>query len=451
MEQSDITYKILTADKIERTNLTAVPIHLPVVDPFKRIKYTQDGKASLISHEPEGEILKIFETAAEKLKQREYKEILGLYKLALELDPNYFKTWTNLGHTYYLLGDFDQAEQHLSKAVRLNDIGYHERLFLADTYLAKGQKQKALNEITYAYMLNKNNPVVRICLQRILEENNLRIRPDRFTFPFQIMSESSTQCKILFEGTAAGDWMAMANCLACWQMEPSFRRLIEDKEKGLNALLTMYKEAILNQVVVTTSKIDDKQSICPKEQLLYSATTDHFLNAMLFWEILGSEHPSLLLLLPKEEKARIIEYIKKYVYEGTSTDRCNLEEQGPQEYRDEGFSLKHPTYITINKETPVEDFNIYTFVHKRKTFLSAYVGNQPSFTAGGHVETGVSANGLAVQRISTKEKDGTIRTQVLISFSENQDWPMFMHFWYQNLPANLEGIAEEIIASVREQ
>ena len=52
MEQSDITYAILTADKIERTNLTAVPIPLPFIDPFIRIKYTEDGKASLITHDP---------------------------------------------------------------------------------------------------------------------------------------------------------------------------------------------------------------------------------------------------------------------------------------------------------------------------------------------------------------------------------------------------------------
>ncbi|MHC4099160.1 MAG: tetratricopeptide repeat protein [Planctomycetota bacterium] len=315
IEQSDITYTVSITDKIERTNLTAVPTPPPLVDPRVRIKYTEDGDTSLSIDSPEGEILKIFEKAGEKLKQKEYKEVAGLYKLALERDPKYFKTWTNLGHTYYLMGDYDRAEQYLSKAVQLNDIGYQERLFLADTYLAKGQKQKALNEITHAYMLNKHNFVVKLSLKQILKENNLRIRKDRFTFPFQIIRESSAQCKMLFEETGGLDWMAMANCLACWQMEPSFRRLIEDGEKGLNGRLTMYREAIINQVGVTASKIDDKQSISPKEKLLYRAALDHFLDAMLFWEILGSEHPSILLLLPKEEKARIVEYIKKYVYE----------------------------------------------------------------------------------------------------------------------------------------
>jgi tetratricopeptide (TPR) repeat protein len=317
IEKSDITYTLITTDKIERTNLTAVPIPPPFIDPCIRIKYTQDGKTSLITDSPEGEILKIFEKAGEKLKQKKYKEVAGLYKLALELDPKYFKTWTNLGHTYYLMGDYDRAEQHLLKAVQLNDIGYQERLFLADTSLAKGQKQKALNEITHAYMLNKNNPVVQLSLKQILKENNLRIREDRFTFPFQIIRESSAQCKILLEETGGLDWLAMANCLACWQMEPSFRKLIENREQRINAQITMYKEAILNQVVVTTGKIDDKTSICRKEQLLYNAATDHFLNAILFWDILGSEYPSILLLLPRKEKARIVEYIKKYVYEST--------------------------------------------------------------------------------------------------------------------------------------
>jgi hypothetical protein len=63
----------------------------------------------------------------------------------------------------------------------------------------------------------------------------------------------------------------------------------------------------------------------------------------------------------------------------------------------------------------------------------------------------VNINGLAVQRIRVKDEDSRVRTEVLISFSKSQDWPMFMHFWYENLPPNLERIAEEIIASVCEQ
>ncbi|MHC4692249.1 MAG: tetratricopeptide repeat protein [Planctomycetota bacterium] len=314
IEQSDIKYIVTITDKLERTNLTAAPIPPPFIDPCIRIKYTQDGH-SLIKDSPEGEILKIFEKAGEKLKQKKYKELVGLYKQALELDPKYFKTWTNLGHTYYLMGDYDRAEQYLSKAVQLNDIGYQERLFLADTYLAKGQQQRALNEITYAYMLNKNNPVVQLSLKQILKENKLKIREDRFTFPFQIIRENSGQCKISFEEKGGLEWMAMANCLACWQMEPSFRKLIEDSEQKINTQITMYKEAILNQVVVTKSKIDDKHNICRQEQLLYNAATDRFISAILFWDILGSEYPSILLLLPREEKTSIVKYIKKYVYE----------------------------------------------------------------------------------------------------------------------------------------
>ncbi|MFW9894052.1 MAG: hypothetical protein ACFFFO_17745 [Candidatus Thorarchaeota archaeon] len=113
--------------------------------------------------------------------------------------------------------------------------------------------------------------------------------------------------------------------------------------------------------------------------------------------------------------------------------------------------MKYPPNVTIEKETPVEDFNTYKFVHKRKTFFSAYFGNQQSFSAGGRVEKGVSANGLIIQRVRAKEKKATIRIELLVGFSKDWGRPMFMHFWFHNLSANLEETAEQIIASVREQ
>lgn len=113
--------------------------------------------------------------------------------------------------------------------------------------------------------------------------------------------------------------------------------------------------------------------------------------------------------------------------------------------------MKYLPKVTVEKETSVEDFNICKSVHKRKTSLSAYVGNQPSFAAGGQLEKGVPAKELAIKRVRAKEKNATICTEVLVGFSEDQDWPMFLHFWFHNLPANIEEIAEKIIASVREQ
>jgi hypothetical protein len=315
MEQSDIEYKVSTVAKVERTELGAGGGAAPGISPWARVKYAQDGTASVVVEEPKGEILSIFEQAAEKLKKKEYKEVADLYEQALARDPNYFKTVTNLGDTYYLRGEMDQAEKYLKEAVRLNEGGYQERLFLADTYHKSGLKDKALEQITVAYMLNRNNAVVQQSLRRILKENNLRVRPDRFRFPFRIVVSSPTKCEMMYEGKDALAWMGMANCLACWQAEPLLKKRIDDKEGGFDARVDMYREAISNQILATAARMEGKEVISRQEQAIYDAAKEGFVDAMVFWEVLANERPAVILLLSRDAKARTCDYIKKYVYE----------------------------------------------------------------------------------------------------------------------------------------
>ncbi len=325
LEESDISYVGEVGGKFKCTNLTPMPKPLPDINSLASVKTMEDGSLSLFIHKPSNEIFKILKKAKEVLKQGKFEECLGFLKQALDLDPDYFKTCSNLGRTYYLMKDYDQAEKHLLKGVQLNEVGFQEHLFLADNYLATGQKQKAVDAITRAYMFHKHSKHVQKSLNEILEENDLQIRPERFTFSFQIKRINSRKCKIMY--TENLNWLGLASCLACWEMEPSFKKHLKDKKYRLKARLHMYKEAIFCQIEATHCQIeatekskDDRPDIPLKELILYDAVMeDGFLYPILYWEILANEHPSLILQLPKEEHDRIVDYIKKYVYEKKST------------------------------------------------------------------------------------------------------------------------------------
>lgn len=132
----------------------------------------------------------------------------------------------------------------------------------------------------------------------------------------------------------------------------------------------------------------------------------------------------------------------------------NMKQHEYIEYKNDGFSLKLLSNVVVKKETPVEDFNIYKFIYKENILLSAYVGNQPSFKTDAQGTVSKKSgfvNELPFQRVRVKERDGTLRTEILIKFSEDRDWPMFIHFWYVDLPPNLERITEDIIASVEQR
>lgn len=315
MNKSTITYSIEVAENIKLTNLITTHPEPYLIDPYSKIKCDKDGSMTLIVDEPKGEVKKIHELAAEKLKQKNYDELIKLYNRALELDNSYFKTWTNLGDTYYLLGKYDKAERCLLKAIELNDIAYQEHYFLADVYDKMGNSQKALKHITYAYMLNKNNPNIKKSLHRILEKNNLKLKSDRLELPFQINKISDTECNIAYQKENGLNWMPMANCLACWKMEPSFQDLLNNEKDAMNMKMTMYKECILNQVAVTTSRQADGKPVLSKEKQLHEAVNNEYLNTILYWEIMAGEAPQLILVLPKKDKERIVQYIQEYVYE----------------------------------------------------------------------------------------------------------------------------------------
>jgi len=121
-------------------------------------------------------------------------------------------------------------------------------------------------------------------------------------------------------------------------------------------------------------------------------------------------------------------------------------------YSDEGFFVKYPNNLTVEKRTPVQDFNIYTFRTKNKVVVSMYLGNAPSFDdkvkKGSNYEKG-NINGMPFEAYTLKNDNGSKRKDVLLTLSGKQDWPKFIHFWYSDLSVDLRKTAEEIIASTR--
>ncbi len=314
MEKGHVTYAIETKENLEPTNLTITNSEIRLVNPYSKI--TQDNNnTKLITEEPTGEIKKLYELAAQKLKRKDYEEVLRLYEQALKIDNSYFKTWTNLGDTYFWLGDYEKAEKHLLKAIELNEVGYQEHYFLAEVYHRTGNNQKALDHIAYSYMLNKNNPFLKIALYKILNKNNLKLREDRLTFPFEIKKINQDECKIVFQGKFGLNWMPMAICLTCWQMEPPLQDLLNDKQDAINYKIMMYKECISNQFAIIAVKKEQKENLTSKELQLYDVVKNNYLNAILYWEIIADQAPQIILILPKDERDRFVQYIKKYVFE----------------------------------------------------------------------------------------------------------------------------------------
>jgi hypothetical protein len=123
-----------------------------------------------------------------------------------------------------------------------------------------------------------------------------------------------------------------------------------------------------------------------------------------------------------------------------------------KEYKGGSFAIACPNDITIEKKTPVEDFDIYTFLYRGKVILSAYTGNQPSFDKGEGKGSFFSRrkgqiNGLAFKSIRSR-KDGISEHEVLIDFGNV--FPQYIHYWYSlAMTEDEKAIAEGIIHSTK--
>jgi len=124
------------------------------------------------------------------------------------------------------------------------------------------------------------------------------------------------------------------------------------------------------------------------------------------------------------------------------------------EYTDEGFSIKIPAGVEVEKKMVI-DFLLYYFRIGEEHFLTAYVGNSPSYRSTYAQENTIEKTGLInnvpFKRVEFKGRNGQKRLEILFRFPSNRFWPKYMHFIYEDIPSNLESIAEIIMNSLKEE
>jgi tetratricopeptide (TPR) repeat protein len=314
IDRSKAFYKVQTMQLEAPVDFVpAKPTGEPIINPYLRLTEESDS-IFLIEDKPQGEIIKIFKMADKHLFYRRYEEAIGAYREAMAVDSTYFKTWSYLGNTYYLMGRYEEALRFLKRALELNEIGFQEYCFLADTYYSLGDLRKAQECITYAYMLNKLNPEVQAILNDVLDNLGLIVRQDRLRFPLEVKKIDKKTCEINFPTEDDFNFIALGNCLACWQMEKRFKPYWWGyrQKKYFNEL--MIKECLLNQAMWTDGLLREGKTISQQEKMLQEAVREGYMNALLVWEIGASQDPGVIFYLPPDQRDIVVDYIKKYVF-----------------------------------------------------------------------------------------------------------------------------------------
>lgn len=311
---------VFNEDEIDKLVLNKDKFQLVTYSPFYCMKHDLENKTSaLIDYTPKGEIENLYKITQELVMKNEYDKAIENYNKMIALDSNWFKAWGNLGDCYYFKKEYKKAEEYLLKAIELNEIGYQEHLYLSDTYYAMGDFEKSLEYIIKAFMLNRNSLAVKKSLDRILAHFNLKYNDSRLSLNVNIEIINQDSVKICYivskrDMETTFNLIAFIQCYAFWVMNPGNKFYEEGDD--VNKLIYMYKECLVNQFLIMQNSIKEKDKKLNKAGVfIYNAINDGYLEEMVLWDIMGVKIPTLSLMMPKESKVKICEYIIKYCFE----------------------------------------------------------------------------------------------------------------------------------------
>lgn len=131
---------------------------------------------------------------------------------------------------------------------------------------------------------------------------------------------------------------------------------------------------------------------------------------------------------------------------------CNQRKPETVAYSGEGFTFFYPTDLSILVKTPVEDFQIITLKRSKDVVLELYVGNNPDFPpedSDKPIDVVTTPSGVIARSVVHARDDGSQDREVLFDLTSGNEWPQYVHCWYNSLSPELAATADKIIESLQ--
>jgi tetratricopeptide (TPR) repeat protein len=302
--------KIMTDSKV-MFELTMLDSVIKTPDYSKSLNYNEHyrvikgSEIHTFEYKYSSKVQSLSDQAEEAFQKKDMDKALECYLSMLKEDSTLAKIITYVGQIYENRGDHETAIKWYQKAIAVNYIDYMAHWFMADSYFKLNKLDKALEEITLAKILNRNNLRLHDSFTRILKAND-RVTDDWYFTP-QIVLEKKENGRIYL--AVNKDWMGYGMAKALWKYDPDFQKKMgvaqgtytmqEDRE-SLSVLLMAQENS-------KTDISNDRQFV-----VLKSATFGHNIDQYILFELLLPKHPSIVYQLPEDVIVGIKDYILKY-------------------------------------------------------------------------------------------------------------------------------------------
>jgi len=297
LTDSKLGYEIKTLDKpiavADYSNKLNQPNSYRVVNDDKIMTY--EYKMS------EAAELKL-QKAESYFQAKDYDNALQAYKSVLEVDSGLHFVLTYIGQVYEINKDHKNAILWLKKAISKNYIDYMAHWFLADNYSDTNQLKDAVDEITIARILNRNNKNIKKSFDRIF----LKAKRDTTDWYFNPQMEITKISDTKISVGISEKWIGYAMAKALWLYEPGYSESM-GVEKGKYSTLED-KECLVSELIALTNaktKIDDDKQLLVLKNTVDTKSFDEY----ILYEILLPKRPAVAYQLPQST----IEAIKNYI------------------------------------------------------------------------------------------------------------------------------------------
>lgn len=243
-----------------------------------------------------------FFNKAEEFFKSNPDSALFYYELALNADPELFLVMTFIGQIYENKGNLVNAMEWYKKAIGKNYIDYMAHWFLADAYVATGNLDKAVDEITIAQILNRNNYRIKSSMNKIFSKAKRSTNEWYFNPQIEIKRNSEKSIRVAMDEK----WFGYGITKALWEFEPGYKEsmgvnndqhsIIEDRECLVSLLVALDNSK--------TNTDNDTQL-----KILKDAANEKYLDEYILYEIFLLENPMIAYQLPEETILRIKDYI----------------------------------------------------------------------------------------------------------------------------------------------
>ncbi len=240
-------------------------------------------------------------SAESAFRDDNYKEAQVHYKNVLDIQPDYYPAKMQIAKTFEKEEEFEKAEASYKQAMSKNYIDYLPHLLLAKVYLQDSKMEEAVDEITLASILNRNDTAILAAMRDIYQSAGLKFSYWVFTPQYELINEhNSNKVEVL----SRKGWDGYAAVKAIWKFEPGYA--VTQGEKPGRPSLLEEKECLINVMAYQDQHFDAE---LPKPfDMIKKAIDNKLLDGFIYYEILLPQNPSLAYQLPNN----VIKVIKNY-------------------------------------------------------------------------------------------------------------------------------------------